>query len=93
MFCLTEEPCALGPLLGASVANVRWAEWGFAHANFRKQGLKGQNTRVKHVEWGFKTHAERLLGKVWFGRRLEAVVRGTVCRVSEPHAACRGAQA
>lgn len=92
MFCLFEEPCALGPLVAASMANVRWAEWGFAQANFRKRGLKGQKTQVKHVEWGSKTHAERLLGKVWFGRRLDALVGGTVCRVSEPHAMCRGTQ-
>lgn len=42
---------------------------------------------------GALKHTQReLLGKVWFGRRLEAVVSGTVCRVSEPPAACRGAQ-
>ena len=91
MFYLTEEPCALGPLLGASMANIRWAELGFAQANFRKQGLQGEKTQVKYAEWGSKMQRE-LLGKVWFGRRLEAVVRGTVCRLSEPHAACRGAQ-
>lgn len=67
MFYLTEEPCALGSLLGTSMANVRWAEWGFARANFRKQGREGQKTQVKHVEWGSKTHAERAFGQgvVW----------------------------
>lgn len=67
MFYLMEEPCALGPLLGAGVANVRWADRGFAQANVRKQGLKGQKTQVKHAEWGSKTHAERAFGQgvVW----------------------------
>ena len=67
MFYLTEEPCALGPLLGASMANIRWAERGFAQANFRKQGLQGEKTQVKYAEWGSKTHAERAFGQgvVW----------------------------
>lgn len=67
MFYPTEEPCAPGPLLGARMANIRWAERGFAPANFRKQGLQGQKTQVKHSEWGSKTHAVKAFGRgvVW----------------------------
>lgn len=51
----------------------------------RRHRLSMQSGALKHMQ-------RKLLGKVWFGRRLEAVVRGTVCKVSEPHAVCRGAQ-
>lgn len=52
--------------------------------------LQGQKTQVKH---GALNTCRELLGKAWFGRRLEAVVRGRVCRVPEPRATSGGAQA
>jgi len=93
MFYLTEEPCALGPLLGASLANVGWAEWASPKPASESRDSKAKRPRLSMRSGAPKHMPRELLGKVWFGRRLEAVVRGTVGRVSEPHTAYRGAQA